>query len=51
MSKNVAVIGVGEQSWNNLLPSLSVMKHVNLKAVCDIDRGAADTAARNYGAT
>lgn len=47
---NVGVIGLGEQGWNNLLPSLAVLKDVNIQAVCDVDAERLHTAARNYGA-
>lgn len=47
---DVAIIGIGEQTWDNLLPSLASMKNVNIKAVCDIDTNRVNLAARNYGA-
>jgi len=48
---NVGVIGLGEQTWNNLLPSLAILPYVDIGAVCDIDEGKSNIAARNYGAT
>ncbi len=48
---NVGVIGLGEQGWDNLLPSLAVLKDANIKAVCDLDQERLETASRNYGAT
>lgn len=47
---NVGVIGLGEQGWDNLLPSLAVIKQANIKAVCDLDEQKRSVAARNYGA-
>ncbi len=47
---NVGVIGLGEQGWDNLLPSIAVLKNANIQAVCDLDSEKCMTAARNYGA-
>lgn len=47
---DVGVIGVGEQGWDNLLPSLAINKNANIKAVCDLDTERCEVAARNYGA-
>ncbi|MGR6741232.1 MULTISPECIES: Gfo/Idh/MocA family protein [Microbacterium] len=49
-AKRVGFIGVGEQGWNNLLPALGLVDHVDLVAVCDADRTRLDRAARTYGA-
>jgi predicted dehydrogenase len=46
----VAVIGIGEQGWDNILPSLAQIKTISTVATCDIDKNKADLAARNYGA-
>lgn len=46
----VAVVGIGEQSWDNILPSLAQIKTISTVAVCDIDKNRADLAARKYGA-
>lgn len=47
---NVGIIGIGEQGWDNLLPSLAINKNANIKAVCDVDPEKCEVAARNYGA-
>jgi predicted dehydrogenase len=47
---NIGVIGLGEQGWDNLLPSLACMQQANIKAVCDLDPERRLVAARNYGA-
>ncbi len=47
---NVGVIGLGEQGWDNLLPSLAMMREANIKAVCDLNTSRRALAARNYGA-
>lgn len=46
----VAVIGIGEQSWDNILPSLAQIPTITTVAVCDIDKSRADLAAKKYGA-
>lgn len=46
----VAVIGIGEQSWDNILPSLAQIPTVSTVAVCDIEKNKADLAAKKYGA-
>jgi predicted dehydrogenase len=48
---DIGVIGIGEQSWDNLLPALAVNEAFNITAVSDIDRNKREIAARNYGAT
>jgi len=45
----VAVIGVGEQGWDNILPSLAQIPDVLTIAICDIDKKRADLAAVKYG--
>jgi predicted dehydrogenase len=46
----VAVIGIGEQSWDNILPSLAQIPTITTVATCDIDKNKADLAAMKYGA-
>ncbi|MFA5306454.1 MAG: Gfo/Idh/MocA family oxidoreductase [Candidatus Babeliales bacterium] len=46
----VAIIGIGKQGWDNILPSLAQIKTISTVATCDIDKNKADLAARNYGA-
>jgi len=46
----VAVVGIGEQSWDNILPSLAQIHFVLTVAMCDIDKKKADLAAVKYGA-
>ena len=46
----VAVIGIGEQCWDNILPSLAQIPTISLIATCDIDKNKADLAAMKYGA-
>lgn len=46
----VAVVGIGEQSWDNILPSLAQISSISTVATCDIDENKADLAARKYGA-
>ncbi|MCF7899185.1 Gfo/Idh/MocA family oxidoreductase, partial [Candidatus Babeliales bacterium] len=46
----VAVVGIGEQSWDNILPSLAQITSVSTVATCDIDKNKADLAAVKYGA-
>jgi len=43
-----AVIGCGEHSQENLIPSLALQERVNILATCDIDKGAAASAARHF---
>jgi phthalate 4,5-cis-dihydrodiol dehydrogenase len=45
-----AVIGCGEHSRENLIPSLALQEGVNITATCDIDIGAAASAARHFPA-
>ena len=47
---NIGVIGLGEQSWDNLLPSLANIKNANIAAVCDINDTRLEAPMRNYGA-
>ncbi len=47
---NVGVIGLGEQAWDNILPTLAMMKAVNIQCVSDICQTALKNASRNYGA-
>ena len=46
----VAVIGVGEHGWDNILPSLAQIPNVITTAVCDINSNRANLAATKYGA-
>jgi len=46
----VAVVGIGEQSWDNILPSLALIPTISTVAACDIDKNRADLAAKKYGA-
>lgn len=46
----VAVIGIGEQSWDNILPSLAQIQNISTVATCDINKNRADLAAIKYGA-
>ena len=46
----VAVVGIGEQSWDNILPSLAQITTISTVATCDIDKSKADLAAVKYGA-
>ncbi len=46
----VAVIGVGEHGWDNILPSLAQIPSILTVAICDIDKNRADLAAVKYGA-
>lgn len=50
MMLKVAVVGIGEQSWDNILPSLAQIPFVLTVATCDIDKKRADLAAVKYGA-
>lgn len=43
-----AVIGCGEHSQENLIPSLALQEGVNITAACDIDKSAAASAARHF---
>jgi len=45
----VAVIGVGEQGWDNILPSLAQIPDILTIAICDIDKRRANLAAVKYG--
>jgi phthalate 4,5-cis-dihydrodiol dehydrogenase len=46
----VAVIGVGEHGWDNILPSVAQIQSVLTVSICDIDKDRADLAAAKYGA-
>lgn len=46
---NVAVVGVGNHAYRNLLPSLHYLP-VRLAAVCDVDAARARITAEEYGA-
>lgn len=46
----VALIGIGEQGWDNILPSLAQIPSISTVATCDIDKQKSDLAARKYGA-
>ena len=46
----VALIGLGEQGWDNILPSLAQIEQITTVAVCDIDIDRTKLAARKYGA-
>lgn len=42
------VIGIGEQTWTNLLPSLAVLPEVEIAALCDTRAGALARASTKY---
>lgn len=46
----VAVIGIGEHGWDNILPSIAQNSSVLTVAVCDVVKDKADMAAIKYGA-
>jgi phthalate 4,5-cis-dihydrodiol dehydrogenase len=45
----LALIGCGEHSQENLVPSLSQLSDVTVVAVCDTDKSAATKAAKHFG--
>lgn len=48
--KKIAVIGVGEQAWTNLVPSLATIPNVRIDWVCDTDPVARSRAAEKLKA-
>lgn len=48
---SVGFVGIGDQAWDNLIPSVAGIKNINIKGVCDIDKDKSKLAARNYGAS
>jgi phthalate 4,5-cis-dihydrodiol dehydrogenase len=46
---NVGVIGLGEQSCDNLIPAIINSDYANLKAVCDIDRDVLHKISKRFG--
>lgn len=49
--KRIGFVGVGEQGWNNLLPTLGVLRQANVVAVCDPRPQRRNLAASTYGAS
>lgn len=45
----VGVIGLGEQAWDNLLPSLAMIRNCRIVALCDKDDDKVNDATKAYG--
>ena len=47
--KRIALIGIGEQGLNNLLPAINEVKNSKLVAICDLDIAKTQPLTDKYG--